>query len=264
MYNPNTALLGDFEEEEFKAKLLESTVRVAVAALDPAKIQATVQGISIAITGNPLGKEVDARGFDYENRTGIPDATGRELQDNSTSFENAKMRAHWAFYEFERQIGKQPHCSIAFEIGIDKLPDFRFEIFTWTVIYNGSRFGSSRTQSFEVPPSVLMHLQSTGLLKRDAERLLFGGAAYAGSSGPRRDNYGSDASVGSGSPSPMKSAASTPASGPRTPMDSQGGTKGAIVHMLRGKMTWPRFLEPSVILAFLPFEWNDLYSIIEL
>jgi non-canonical (house-cleaning) NTP pyrophosphatase len=264
MYNPNTALLGDFEEEEFKAKLLESTVRVAVAALDPAKIQATVQGISIAITGNPLGKEVDARGFDYENRTGIPDVIGRELQDNRTSFENAKERAQWAFQEYERQIGRQPHCSIAFEIGIDKLPDFRFEVFTWTVIYNGSRFGSSRTQSFEVPPTILMHLQSTGMLKRDAERLLFGGTTVVG----RRDGgYGSDASVGSASPSPVKSATSTPLSGPRTPNnDSQGGggTKGAIVHMLRGKMTWPRFLEPSVILAFLPFEWNDLYSIIEL
>jgi non-canonical (house-cleaning) NTP pyrophosphatase len=177
-YNPNTALLGDFEEEDLKAKLYDATIRVAVAATESAKIQSTIQGISVAVTGSVLGKEVDALGLDVNMQSSDGfDASGLRLTSSHPTLLFARNKAFTAFSEYERLTGTHPHFSIAFETGIDNLVDGTHDFFTWVVIYNGKEFGSSRTQSFCLPPSIMTHLQNTDMQKKDAERIIFGSLA---------------------------------------------------------------------------------------
>lgn len=255
MYNPNTALLGDFEEEDLKAKLYEATIRVAVAATEAAKIQSTIQGISVGVTGSVLGKEVDALGMNVHvhNMEEEEYSTGALLASSPTLL-YARNKAFTAFSEYEKIKGSNPHFSIAFECGLDSLVDGTHDFFTWVVIYNGKEFGSSRSQSFCLPPSIMSHLQNNGMQKRDAERIIFGSLASL----------------------PLTMSVQTPGSSPKSPSRSsiisdQSRTvgnpatpKGAIAHLLHGKMTWSRYLEQSVVLAFLPFQWHDLFSVIEL
>ena len=254
MYNPNTALLGDFEEEDLKAKLYEATIRVAVAATEAAKIQSTIQGISLGVTGSVLGKEVDAVGMDVQGHSIDDDETSMALLASSPTLLYARNKAFSAFNEYEKIKGMNPHFSIAFECGLDSLVDGTHDFFTWVVIYNGKEFGSSRSQSFCLPPSIMSHLQNTGMQKRDAERIIFGSLAAL----------------------PLASSHHTPGSSPKSPPRSSiisnqhsaignpATPKGAIAHLLHGKMTWSRYLEQSVVLAFLPFQWHDLFSVIEL
>jgi non-canonical (house-cleaning) NTP pyrophosphatase len=257
MYNPQTAMLGDFEEEDLKAKLYDATIRVAVAATEAAKIQSTIQGISLAVTGSVLGKEVDAFGVDvcregpsYADSDG--DAGALEASNPTLLF--ARNQAYAAYAEYERQRGVLPHFSIAFETGIDRLVDGTNDFFTWVVIFNGKEFGSSRSQSFLLPPSIMTHLQNTGMQKRDAEKIIFGSLASL--------PVGNATSPNSHSPpkSPSRSSIlNEHRSGP-----NPATPQGAIAHLLHGKMTWSRHLEPSVVLAFLPFQWQELYSVVEL
>lgn len=249
MYNPNTALLGDFEEEDLKAKLYDATIRVAVAASEAAKIQSTIQGISLAVTGSVLGKEVDALGIPVN-----PECEGLILEASDPTLLFARSRALAAYIEYEKRLGVHPHFSISFESGIDSLVDGTSDFFTWVVIFNGKEFGSSRSQSFLLPPSILTHLQNTGMLKKDAEQIIFGSLASL----PVSFTSPTNSNISPKSPSRSSILNEQRArSNPSTP-------QGAIAHLLHGKMTWSRYLEPSVVLAFLPFQWNDLYAVIEL
>lgn len=255
MYNPNTALLGDFEEEDLKAKLLEATVRVAVAATESAKIQSAIQGISVGITGSALGKEVDALGLSlpcdsFSNDD--PDIDAHALQSSHPTLLFARNQAHAAFMEYERVRDIAPHFSIAFEEGLDRLVDGTNDFFTWVVIYNGKEFGCSRTQSFLLPPSIMTHLESTGMQKKDAEKIIFGSLASL----PLEP-------VSTVSP-PKSPSRATILEEKRQGVVSPATPQGAMAHLLHGKVTWTRYLEPSVVLAFLPFQWHELYSVVEI
>lgn len=229
---------------------------MAVAATESAKIQATIQGISLAVTGSVLGKEVDAFGVDVQMQSlDDPESERNELVSSHATLMFARNKAHAAFIEYEKLRGSPPLFSVAFETGLDRLVDGTHDFFTWVVIYNGKNFGSSRTQSFCLPPSILAHLQNTSMQKKDAERIIFGTLACLPLTNP----------------SPLTSAATSPRSPARSAILNDTRTTGrdpatplgAIAHLLHGKMTWSRYLEPSVVLAFLPFQWRDLFSVIE-
>jgi non-canonical (house-cleaning) NTP pyrophosphatase len=265
--------------EDFIPTAVDDRLKIAIAADDSAKIQATIQGISIAMTGNPLGKEIDVRTIYLDSKLSESDEISRcRLQNSSETYTYARKIARDVYIEYEQSLGKPPDFGISFELGIERLDGFEYEAFFWIVMYNGNRFGSSRTQSMLLPTSVIANLEAHGMLKKEAESLLFGRPravvskrkknaassqflqpdATALRSPPSRDR----ASL-TRAPSDLSSVTSPSALG-LMPAFSEDVICGVLLNMLHGRMTWAKYMEQSVVLATLPFEWNDMYSVIEL
>ena len=61
--DPCSNLVEDSIEAHLQAKMLSNTIRVGVITSCDVIVQAIVQGLSIAMTGSPLGKEIDVECF---------------------------------------------------------------------------------------------------------------------------------------------------------------------------------------------------------
>jgi non-canonical (house-cleaning) NTP pyrophosphatase len=280
IYHPNSPLSRGFieDEEDFAPTAVDDRVKIAIAADDSAKIQATIQGISIAMTGNPLGKEIDVRTIYLDSKLSESDTiSGCRLQNSAETYKYARKIARDVYIEYEQSLGKSPDYGISFELGIERLDGFEYEAFFWIVMYNGNKFGSSRTQSMLLPTSVITNLEAHGMLKKEAENLLFGrpqavvskkkknsSSLYIpiDSAGHRSPPSRDRASI-SRPPSDISSLTS-PTAAAVVPAFSESVVCGVLLNMLHGRMTWAKYMEQSVVLATLPFEWNDMYSVIEL
>ena len=101
------------------------------------------------------------------------------------------------------------------EGGVKYTEAHELECFAFCAVYNGEKYGSSRSSSFNLPRAI-SDLVDGGMELGDADDTVF-----------------------------------------RTVNSKQGG--GTIGHLTRGLISRTQYYTPMVILAFVPFQWSELY-----
>jgi len=124
-----------------------SIINVAVGSRNPIKIKAAIEGIQQALQIE--NNNILAEGFDVPS--GVPD----QPNGSEETKRGATSRAVKAFDAYVALHNSKPTYSIGLEGGIEEEESGNNMVCAaWMVIYNGSKFGSAKTATFTIPPSI--------------------------------------------------------------------------------------------------------------
>ena len=125
---------------------------VAIGSLNPVKIEAGRRGVEAA-----LQRPVDARGFGVES--GVAEQPIGDVETQKGAMNRAVMSWQW----YIERHGSEPSYSIGIEGGVAGLNhEDTMTSFAFIVVYNGVRFGTAKTVTFELP-EVVANLVRTGM-----------------------------------------------------------------------------------------------------
>lgn len=147
---------------------LLNNVIVAVGSLNPVKINAARSGLS-------QGFQID---IPADNVIGfnVPSLVPDQPIGDAETKQGALNRAKSAYDAYCLLNNMKPSYGVGLEGGIQVLNDGSndMECFAYMVIYDGKKYGSSRTCSFTLPKAISTLVQS-GLELGDADDAVFGG-----------------------------------------------------------------------------------------
>jgi inosine/xanthosine triphosphatase len=144
------------------------TITVAVGSTNRAKIAATKSAFEQAFSStSSAAVVVDVQGFDVAS--GVPD---QPVGDDDTK-RGATHRAQRAYEAARASGGLSPTFSVGLEGGISTVAEGAdIECFAYMVVYDGSRFGTSRTATFMLPEAVAALVRG-GIELGDADASVF-------------------------------------------------------------------------------------------
>jgi inosine/xanthosine triphosphatase len=181
-------------------------VHIAVGSKNPIKFNASVAGAQRALKN----AKILAEGFNVAS--GIPDQPMGDVQTKL----GAENRARNAFEEYFRANNTYPAFAIGLEGGVLLNPESEMECFAYMAVYNGDKFGFSRTCTFCLPHAIRDLVINEGLELGVADDRVFGTSNSKQSS-------------------------------------------GAVGLLTNGVIDRAAYYEQAVILAFIPFQWPELY-----
>ena len=128
-------------------------VNVAVGSTNPVKVNAVRLGVANALRPLPeyLDSEIQLNSCGYNVQSGVSD---QPMSDEETK-QGALTRAIAAFQAYVKEHGRAPEYAVGLEGGVQDDPISKEMICSaWMAVWDGSRFGSARTCSFLLPPSL--------------------------------------------------------------------------------------------------------------
>ena len=142
---------------------------VAVGSTNPVKINAARNGLSLAFQTNISADNVT--GFNVPSL--VPDQPMGDTETKQGAINRAKA-AYDAYFEVNKV---KPNYGVGLEGGIQVLNDGSndMECFAYMVVYDGNKYGSSRTCSFNLPKAI-SSLVLNGMELGDADVKIFGEA----------------------------------------------------------------------------------------
>lgn len=164
MSNPVADIQESIAEAALRESIAARTLRVAVNSFSQVKVQAVVQGISRAITGTPLGQEVDVQCFEHSGHK-------KQCFGDEDTLARAIDHAHSAYANYQNAFSQPPNFSVGFECGVTAHESY-LDCYSWVVIYDGHREGTSRTASYILPPAVSA-LVLSGFSVKEAHNIVF-------------------------------------------------------------------------------------------
>ena len=142
---------------------------VAVGSTNPVKINAARNGLSLAFQTN----------ISPDNVTGfnVPSLVPDQPMGDSETKQGAINRAKAAYDAYLDKHKVKPSFGVGLEGGIQVLNDGSndMECFAYMVVYDGNKYGSSRTCSFNLPKAIST-LVLNGMELGDADVRIFGEA----------------------------------------------------------------------------------------
>lgn len=144
------------------------TITLAVGSTNPVKVTGSVEGARRALQVlTDFRLKVLSDGFSVDS--GVP---AQPCGDEQTK-QGAHNRCISAFEKYREKHGCAPNYSIGLEGGIAFLNNGDLECFAWFAVYDGDKFGYSRSASF-VLPKAISDLVKGGMELGDADDRVFG------------------------------------------------------------------------------------------
>jgi len=143
---------------------MSQPVIIAVGSKNPVKVQSALAGISESLPDS--AGSISAVGLN------IPSGVSDQPMSDEETLTGATARARGAFEQYKVENNVYPSFSVGLEGGCCFVGD-KMECFAWIVIYNGEKFGESRTASFFLPAAI-RDLVKGGLELGDADDKVFG------------------------------------------------------------------------------------------
>ncbi len=138
-------------------------IDLAIGSLNPVKINSSISGATKALS-NCIIKSFEG----FNSPSGVPDQPNG-VEETLLGAKNRALHAWGAYFE---KYQKYPDYSIGLEGGILKSSEGT-ECFAWMVVYNGIKFGTSKTSTFYLPKAMVKYIDE-GKELGEADDLVFG------------------------------------------------------------------------------------------
>jgi inosine/xanthosine triphosphatase len=185
-----------------------SKIRIAVGSKNPVKLNSATNGFEQILNENA---SITVESFAYNVPSGVPD---QPIGDDET-LKGARNRATACFIEFKDDQGSDPDYAVGMEGGISD-ENGLMTCYAYITIYNGSKFGSAKTATFEIPKAIA-DLVRGGMELGDADDAVF------------------------------------------NKINSKQGD-GTVGQLTKGLISRTEYYIPAVILAYVKFNYPDLYG----
>lgn len=126
-------------------------ISIAVGSKNPVKVNAAETGIRRALTqaSADAGASLEMTTFTYDVPSGVSDQPGSDAETKL----GAVNRARACFAAHQLATSQPPSYAVGLEGGIVD-SDGEMTCCAWMAIYDGSRQGTARTCTFQLPPQI--------------------------------------------------------------------------------------------------------------